>query len=576
MSTAKHLVVAGIALLGRCAIAFALNVSGTVTDSLGTPLPGVKVEIWDDNSPSWSTHMADVVTDANGAYVYTGASAGDDPFVKVKWEWFLNSAYTAGAPNYDDHVIRLVDSNDGGVTYTAITSATSWDITGNVTINVAMSQPCPANMIELQSRIVQTLDFVRTNKGATENWTFHHDIEVHLTTLANPNPMYESGGNLWILPESFVPGGDTWWGIALHHEMGHLIHYRIRNSLPSYSYGGDARHFLDSEEEPGAALIEGFAHMIAMLTKGAMVNPTWELARDVNKTIWRGRWVDDGSDATYTGPTGCDHGTFETGEVVESAVSGTFLDMCAGGGAGLCFADVFKVFYQENVGSFSAFRARFVSNMGSGTPKTLAMYDLAQQHGIVFCRARFRNVGGSPFREYGPSGDTWNDGNRLIIDNYDFLRGTIRAMFEAGNTAVSTQVDIAQVGFAVLHASGDLLSAPPTSFAGWVDFDDDEITWDTYIAGFGNADCDLVLQARNEHGFTDTFDPKWSAAGAAAADGNPKTATEERALKVFGAWFDRDRDPDTPTAPPGEAVKEGMVITDNYAPYLVTESRKPQ
>jgi len=315
--------------------------------------------------------------------------------------------------------------------------------------------------------------------------------------------------------------------------------------------------------------MEGWADFLALCVAPGLgiADPRWDVAKDANCVNWRGLSSDDSG---VPGPTGYDPATFESGEEVEGAVSGVYWDMGSGSG-GLCFADVFKVYYNDNIASLSDFRQHLASNMGSGTTKTKAFYELAQKHGIVFSRARFkgRTASDSPFREFGPSGTTPNTGNRRLIDGIEFLRGTVHARFEPGATGVASQVTIDKVGFAATAGAAGLTMPAAAAFGGWVNRSVGEIEWDTVAAGPKDADCDLTLSSRNVDGFQDDFKPSWT------GDGNPDTATDELAMKVFGAWFDQDANPKTPATPAGAAGKEGMVITDNTAPVIVSGTTKP-
>ncbi len=91
-------------------VAGALMVSGNVVDSAtpGMPIAGIKVEVHDSNFPT-STLIDTVYTDGSGNYASTLVSAGDDVFVRVKWEFEL-------IPNsfYGGHVIKLEDRGTAG------------------------------------------------------------------------------------------------------------------------------------------------------------------------------------------------------------------------------------------------------------------------------------------------------------------------------------------------------------------------------------------------------------------------------------------------------------------------------
>lgn len=66
-------------------LAQALNVSGTVQDSNNLGIPGMRVEVYDEDL-FFDNLIETVYTAANGSFLTTLATAGDDIYVIAKWE----------------------------------------------------------------------------------------------------------------------------------------------------------------------------------------------------------------------------------------------------------------------------------------------------------------------------------------------------------------------------------------------------------------------------------------------------------------------------------------------------------
>ena len=121
-----HTIVMLAALL-QSALAFGWAIHGNVTDANGDPVRGIIVEVWNTDAYWGDAFVGTSYTNDQGDFWYGGLDTGANPYVIVTWEMWLNAPYQQGAPNYDDHVIRLKDNQ--GVAYTTKTSDTTWNIT---------------------------------------------------------------------------------------------------------------------------------------------------------------------------------------------------------------------------------------------------------------------------------------------------------------------------------------------------------------------------------------------------------------------------------------------------------------
>ncbi|MEX0775019.1 MAG: carboxypeptidase-like regulatory domain-containing protein [Phycisphaeraceae bacterium] len=168
---------------------FGATISGKITDSSGVaPVPVILVEIWKDGQSGAPVYTA--YTNATGDYSWNGVTPGDRLRIRVKWQMALGA-------NYDWRVIKLVRNED-----TSLTDKTSaWKtFAGNDGINLSMDQLLPGDITNLQTRILEMLDYIRIEKHATTAWSVAYDIPIYL--LAKGEGSYQTEG----FP-IFVPGG---------------------------------------------------------------------------------------------------------------------------------------------------------------------------------------------------------------------------------------------------------------------------------------------------------------------------------------------------------------------------------
>lgn len=548
-----------LALLAGAAAAQSLTVSGTVNDSAGAPVPGVRVEVYDEDL-IFDDFLEAVYTNAAGAY--SGPiSNGDDVYVIAKWSFQLQPSAA-----YNDHVVHLVDRGAGGnpfvatTTFTDVRSATTDNVAANLTINLAMGQAQPVGLATLVQRIQQTLDYIRANRGAVA-WAVDYDITTHITTDGGFFVSRDSG-DLYVGHEGFDGTGTNFDIVSVFHEMGHVIHYRHNhNSFPGVG-AGCGHHSINSEEDPGCALVEGYPSYIGQLTAETVgvMDPFYRGYRDdgINTVgvpangLWRG---DDAA------PTGRDGGRFESGEVIEGAFAGAQFGIHGALGG---FATNFKAMVDHRPDNAFEFLKALVDDAGgAGAAGTLQAYGILQTHGIVYHRARFA---ADPFDEQEPPDQAPSpEGNRKEINHFMFLRGKVKTKFEEVGKADLGVADTVskekvRVGY---KAAGAGLADAPTAFANFTPaksfgFFSSSIDLDTKTFGgaTGDGDWDLLIQAENEDQFRDNFLPTW------VGDGNPTVNTDELYLKILGAWYDKDRNPAT------NNPQEGMVIIDNTAPKV--------
>ena len=541
-----------LVLAAEAAAAQPLTVSGTVTDSAGAPIPGIQVEVYEDDI-IFDDLLETVYANATGAY--SGAiSTGDDVYVTARWGFQLQPSAV-----YNGHVVRLGDIGVGyplvaATTFTDVRSATVNNVAANQTINLTMGQAQPMGLATLVRRIQQTLDYVQGNRGGVA-WAVDYDILTHITN--DQGYFVSPDGQLYVGHEGFDGTGTTTDIVSIFHEMGHMIHYYHNGrSFPGVG-SGCASHTINSEEDPGCALVEGYASYIGQLTAESVgvVSAFYRDYRDDGlgsfpaNSLWRG------NDAT-----GRDGIRFESGEVVEGAFSGAQFGIHNAMGG---FETNFRAIVDHRPKNAFEFLEALVDDAGgAGAAGTLQAYGILQTHGIVYSRTRFAAV---PFDEQEPpDAAPPHEGNRKEINRYMFLRGKVTTKFEEVDKAglgVDEIVDKEKVRVGYKTAGAGLADAPTALvFTQPEDFGlfSSSIDLDTRTFGgsTGDGDWDLLIQAENEDQFRDNFLPTW------VGDGNVTVNTDERYLKVLGTWYDKDRDPATNTP------QEGMVIIDNTAPTV--------
>ena len=568
----NHLIAIFLALATASA-GHAVVVSGTVTDSAGDLIDGMRVELWSENpfGDGLFDELLDVVYTENGTFSSDAAEPGHDVFARVKWEFALLPSNF-----YNGHVVRILDMgpgvpNTGTTTFTERTTDTLDDISegGTWFFDIRMDQIEPFALDVLVSRIQETLDFVRINVADRQdiNWVVDYDIPVHLRTdLA---AAFRPGEGSILIPTVAYNGlGTASRQGILFHEVTHLTHYRHNgNSVTPAEPGCFASHTINTEEDPGCAVGEGYASYVAQLVAEnhtpPIVSAFLRSYRDDGagffpaKTLWRG---DEGGIGVSVLHTGREAGRFESGEIVEGTFAG-FLFSVQGA---FDFATTFAAMHNHHPETpFDVVRA-LVADLGAGTPAVSEIYGLMQSHGMVFSRALFAaNPLGhieEPANIAPPA-----PGNTKLIRGRTFLRGTVAPRVAAANAtdlgvrrvnhlsqvklgfkrASSGTSDTADlfVNFSLPIVFGFLLDKIPINTS----------TFDPVTSGDGR--WDLIVVGENEDGFVDNLEPSWL--------GDPSQSnTDESYLKLLGAWFDGDGNHAT--------EHDGMVTIDNTAP-VVTE-----
>lgn len=542
--------------------AFALTISGTVTDAAGPPgaaVGGVRVTIYNENIfPIPDFEVDDVFANAVGFYSTTNAAAGEDIYVIAKWEWRIPIS-----PNKS--VVRLLDCTGCAPSVASFLSkrqpltGSIGNITSNQTINVTMDQIQPPNLPNLETRVNHLLSFMGAN--APPSWSANYDIPIRLT-----------GGAAFASEEVNVSvaslTASTFDWVTLYHELGHKIHWEANNnSLPPIGAACGV-HTRNSEETKECALVEGWATYLGqraaeMAGAGAVADPFYTAYRDPGNNLWRG------DEAV---PTGRDGPTWESGENVEGAVAAVMFAT----DPTLSFAGNFRVLDEDNPDSlFKFFRGQVSRAGGSGTPATLAITAFLQTHGVVLSRARFRSGLSNIFDENSPPNDAASveDGNVKLISSAVFVRGNLTVNLEdvpAVDLGVSDRINVSEIRVGWGPATDSTAGGPGaitgfTPFAGFGFFNDDvELDTKTMGGTSGDGDWDLLAVSKNNDGFTDNFLPTW------VGDSNATVNQDELYLKVLGSWFDVDRDPSTDT------IRGGKVIVDNTPPKPDATSFKPQ
>ena len=574
------------------------QVSGSVTDSDGETIPNIRVRIYDDDLfPEPDDLLATVYTDGNGNYsaTITGGYGTEPPDVYILVDWYFQLLPPGDYNN--QHIILVAKAPDPVVTFTEKPSGVVENHNPNTNLilpPLAMDQAQgifsltsgplvfsgKAIIAKLRLHINEALDFYKDNKGSVP-WSVNYDVPVSISLMANGRSFHQTG-SITIRASHIVgqniPNIGAGFVSTIYHEIAHLVQYRFYgNFLPPHEF---VIHEWYTESEPVFAFLEGWASHVADLTSSVYrQDKSHELYRDngdqfnpyhkVN-TNWRGdEIIIDPNTGTLIQPgTGRNAaGFFESGEFVEGAVAGFWYGLYDE--EVFTFEDVFRVIVQKKPHNVFEFTRGFVELVGGpGTDAARRMYEAMQRHGIVYNRLKFAR---EPFDETGPPDvGPPSEGNIKEIEGNMFLRGTVTIKY----------LEVSEIELGVLNSHfvnnksvkigykqpGDDLNDSPSSFplSQFTNFEDFNfsrfIDVDTrkFGSNSGNGDWDLVVVAENEHGFVDNFLPTWEG----DPDPTQTVNTDEKYLKVLGAWYDKDRDPATNT------VKEGKVIVDNTAPTV--------
>jgi hypothetical protein len=536
-------------LIGLCGLGTAqgLTLSGTVTDSSQAPIPNVRVRVFDDNTPSTPSDklLATVYTDNAGAYsavITTGwTGARPDLYISVDWNFPLLQATAYGGK----HVI--VATRDGVAFTPKQTPTVNHDPAMDLPNHNLQMDQAQANLSDLRLHINEALDYYTNHRG-TVAWSFNNDVVVKLvtTTVVSRALDYLEIAVVDITGSMGAPGQG--FVSDIYHEVGHMVHYRFNgNALPSYTQV--VPHMINTEGNPTAALVEGWPSYVARLT--AMVhNPDMKYAafEDRRRIYWRG---------DETSPTGYDSNRFESGEIVEGALTGVWTDI----GTGTSFADNFGVMVNARPTNLAQFLSAFVAQSGGpGSAGALLAYKACNDHGIPYTRARFDQtafmVDDPP--DQGPP----ENGNVKEIGGKLFLRGKVKATvgsLTSADLGVQAALGTSQAGLyykPAVTGTADAAATLTQSLAfsspsgGSYEFN----TIDFVGRSRGDGEWDLVIVSDNQDSFRDSLLPSWM------GDGNASVSSDERYLKTIGAWYDKDRNPMT--------EDDGKVIVDNTAPTV--------
>jgi hypothetical protein len=589
-------------LFGMGIEAQAFDVTGTITDSAGNPLPGIKVDVFDDDI-ALDDYLATVYTNAAGQYqaTITGGYGIENPdiYIVVDWKFQL-----LPAADYGNHHINLVSKARGpAFPPTLLTSFTpsqstvtidhnpAVDLVKNLAMGQAINPPSAGGLDDLPNlrlHVNEALDHYRNNKGAVA-WTWNEDVNVNIIT--NDITSYFLQGALFSgqpspsinICQVDINGGGGGFISDIYHETGHLVHYRFNgNSLPSGAFSGS--HSVDTEADPPFAVVEGWPSYVADLTDDPLGNDNkYRDYRDdgsngVNPpiTLWRGGTASDNDVASglrpqEASPTGYHAGVFESGEDVEGAVASVWFGIDADP-LFTSFEDNFRIMVAAKRNNIFDFAKGFVSDVGAGTAKSKRMHEILQQHGIVFSRVRFAS---NPFS----APQSTSVGGAKEVNGVMYLRGTVKAKFEAVSNAdlgVDQTILVDQVRVNYKSSNPDLTDKPSdfpaANHTPYVNYGSSSHEMDIDTTTFGGGEWDFLITGKDVDGFEDNLLPTWAPdAGAVPADPGDGTATvntEEKYLKVLGGWYDKDRDPTT------NQVDEGKVIVDNTKPVTIIQIKK--
>ena len=553
-------------------VALALTVTGTVNDSSGNPIPSIRVQVWDEDTndviPTGDDLIDTVYTNAAGVYTMNAASGwgpeNPDIYVVVDWKFPLTPA--ASFNNAHMNLIGTTTINtcgaDAPILFTSKTSAITTDFAGaSLTVPVQnMANALAQGVGNLHLAINRVINYYEDNKGSA-GWSLSADVDVKVRLNPPTNPVgsfyCQNNGTIFIADVD-INGGGGGFVSDIYHEMGHLLHHRMQGGpLPSGGFSGS--HSSNTESDPEFALREAWPSYPAELTDGLYGNDNkYAVYRDTSNNGWRG---DEAS------PTGRDVGGFESGERVEAAVGGVWFGLDSDPAFGLTtnghnFDDILQVFLDDKPNHIFAFAQGLVADVGANTAAARQVYHHLQRHGIVFTRARF---GPDPFAlpQSGFNGSAQDVGGRV------FLRGVVQTKVEATSTAdlgVDQTIGLNRIRIRYNtpadNLTGTPASFPPANVTSWGVTPGGVIGFDT--TNLTDGEYDLLIAGENVDGFEDNFLPTWAPNPAAVpadpGDANPTVDTEEKYLKVLGAWYDRDRNPNTNTGP------EGKVVVDNTKP----------
>ena len=546
----------------------AFVVSGAITDSGGTGIPLVQVEIYDEDiGPD---DLLDT-TYANAAGNYSKNLTNiffENPDVYIKVDWF---AQMLPAASFDDHLIKLTAVVNAAkavvTTFTSKESGITADHDPTIALpnkNLQMNQVQPRGLAALFNQINISLNYYETNKG-TISWSVTYDVPVRVRLVNRGS--FHSVGTITISDLDIPPKLPTGSVADIYHEMGHLVHYRIGNDLPPEACPSPHNRTIESTR--GCSIREGWASYVGELTDAGpgVADGKYAPFRDTMNIAWRG---DEGPG------TGRDAGTYESGDVVEGAYGGAWFGI-DGVPSVTTFTDNFKVMVEDDPDNMFEFIDEITTNKGANTAQTRGIYGALQTSGIAYGRARLESV---PFNEDEPPDDAPGSEESYAkeIDGVMFLRGTeVTVELEEvpkANLGVAEKLtnDEVKIGYkTATNGDGDAASTIAT-FTADVNFAlfDPDLELDTQAIGDG--DWDLVVIGKNARGFSDNLRPTWGADAAtgAPADGTAAVNTDEKYLKAIGTWYDKDRDSSTNTD------KEGKVAIDNTAPTIDATQFKPQ
>jgi hypothetical protein len=319
----------------------------------------------------------------------------------------------------------------------------------------------------LRLHVNEALDHYRLNKG-TVSWTWNEDVHVHIvsgtiTSFFQPGVSFagEPADSINICQDDIngaavaVMGGG--FVSDIYHEMGHYVHYRFMgNAFPTTGVSGSHTNLFESDG--GFAVIEGWPSYVGDVTDAAHgMDGKYNQYRDdgvstgvAANAVWRG----DETPAAMR--TGRDVGGFESGERIEGAVGGVWWDihndpLFAAGAGPKGFPTNFGAMVTRKPNDIFEFRDGVVTQFGSGTPQTRRLYQILQQHGIVYSRLRFAPD---------PFGGAQSGGAAKEVNGVLFLRGTVRAKVEAVSAAelgVVKRVDVDRMTL-LRNDSNDLLN----------------------------------------------------------------------------------------------------------------------
>lgn len=542
-----------IAVFGASA-ASALTVTGTIRDSANQPIPGIRVEVYHLGAAADLREA--VFADATGVYSSNLVQSGDNVYILARWDFALQPAAAVGG-----HVVSVVARGAGDpfvatTTYLAKLSPTVPNVTNNLVIDLKLDQVQPAGLTNIPMRMSHMLTYIDTNRGSTP-WSLTVDIPVVLIT-DDKDRMTPS--EIYIGHPAFDGTGTSFDIVTAYHELGHWLHYHHNgNALPPPSPGSSCgEHTLNSEEDRACALTEGYASFLAQLTAEAngVLSPFYRGYRDDGNntfgippnSIWRGDELGGG--------TGWDLPTWESGEVVEGAVSGFLFGVVQVAS----FEAVFGAMIAGVPANVRDVLTTLSDQAGLNTAPTLAYHGQSQLHGLVFSRGQLQTTtftAPAPPSSTPPSAGNWKE-----IGDITFLRGVVPIQVQ---TSPASSLGISQRFAPNLLRLGVKAAAPglasPAVFlpvSPYVPAATGVIPLDTLSlgAGAGDGDWDLAVQHQNAYGFEDDFLPTWN------GDPLPLVNTDESYLKNFGTWFDRDLNPTTNQDP------EGMVVVDNTAPTV--------